>query len=209
MPFFATTADALILSSNGNVNVTAMVYPTAPTEAAFIDQPQDNERVKTTPLVVVGRCGAGLLVRINNNGQLAGSVVCAPDSTFTANIVLNIGKNVLSILNYDSFEQPGPASPNVTIYVDAPPVVPGGASSSTTSEAEISQAVGTPLPEDTTQIDRTKTAQRIFEGTVIEPIAKLLNLNTAVSSSTNTAVSVAVSATFVMCLVALLALVIL
>ncbi len=202
MPLFTTVAQAAVVTQNGTVNVSATVIPTAPTEAAFIDQPQNNDHQQTTNLVVIGRCGAGLLVRIFDNGQLAGSVVCEPDSTFIANISLNIGKNVLSILNYDQYDQPGPTSPDVTVYVDAP-VNPS--KESTSSSDVIGNAVGATDSNTATQNTEgnPEDPQRIFEGTFIEPIARVVGIGGTVSASTNQAISIAANSLFVMIIIAL------
>jgi hypothetical protein len=204
-PFVAASAQAAVLTQSGTVNVSATVLPTVPTEAAFIDQPQTNTHVPITTMVVKGRCGAGLLVRIFDNGQLAGSVVCEPDSTFTANIVLNPGKNVLSVFNYDAFEQKGPSSPDITVYVDTPPA---GTAPQNTSQ-EITQTVGSEQPANNPAFDPTRSAERIFEGTVLEPIAKLLDLNSEVSSGTNQATAIAMNSAMAIGVLVLIALLIL
>lgn len=209
-------ARALIITQSGNVNVSALVLPTVPTEAAIIDQPQDNGHRSTTPLVVIGRCGANLLVRIFDNGILAGSVTCAPDSTFTANITLISGKNVLTSFNYDAFDQAGPSSPSVTVYVDLPtPVVPGTKPSKPLSQEQelLNELFGSTAPEQRpTGVSEAGQgdSQRVFEGTFIEPIAKLLDVVTpVVSPAVNQAVSVAASGIFLLAIVAIGALLLL
>jgi len=207
-PLLVGTAQAAVVSQSGTVGVSATVLPTVPTEAAFIDQPQTNTHVQITTMVVKGRCGAGLLVRIFDNGQLAGSVVCEPDSTFTANIVLNLGKNVLSILNYDAFDQAGPTSPDVTVYVDKPATAAGSIPQNTSQE--IAQTVGSSdQPVANQPFDPTHSSERIFEGTVLEPIAKLLDLNSAVSSSANQAAAIAMNSAMALGVLVLIALLIL
>jgi hypothetical protein len=201
-------AHALLVTQSGDVSVTATVIPTAPTEAAIIDQPQSNTHVTTTPLVVIGRCGADLLVRIYDNGQLAGSVTCASDSTFTANITLVPGKNVLSILNYNGADQAGPASPDITVYVD---LTPAKATSLTADEAIIDNAVG---PVDGTPLsigfNPENDSQRLFEGTIVEPLVKALEIPApVVAPSTNQVVNAAVGSTFVLAIVLLGALLLL
>lgn len=206
-PLLGASAQAAVLTQSGNVNISATVLPTSPTEAAFIDQPQTNTHVQITTMVVKGRCGAGLLVRIFDNGQLAGSVVCEPDSTFIANIVLNPGKNVLSILNYDVYEQTGPTSPDITVYVDIPAA--GATSTTPNSNQEIAQTVGSEQPGTNQPFDPTRSSERIFEGTILEPVAKLLDLNSEVSSSTNQAAAIAMNSVMAVGVLVLIALLIL
>lgn len=205
-------AHALVLTQSGNVNVSALVLPTTPTEAAIIDQPQDNIHRTATPLVVIGRCGAGLLVRIFDNTQLAGSVTCAPDSTFVANIMLVPGKNVLSALNYDAFDQPGPTSPNVTVYVDLPipanpvtkPIPPVSQEQQLLNELFGPTTSEPGLPAGSISEAGQGDSQHVFEGTFIEPIAKLLDVATpVVAPVVNQAVNVAASGIFVIAIVAI------
>ncbi len=209
-------AHAVVITQSGNVNVTALVLPTVPTEAAIIDQPQDGIHRSTTPLVVIGRCGADLLVRIFDNGILAGSVTCAPDSTFTANITLVSGKNVLTSFNYDAFDQAGPSSPSVTVYVDLPtPVIPGTKPAKPISQEQelLNELFGSTardsLPAGVSEAGQGDS-QHVFEGTFIEPIAKLLDVTTPVVSPTiNQAVNMAASGIFLIAIVAIGALLLL
>lgn len=190
---FGQTAGAVILTQSGDVNVTATVLPTTPTDPAIIDQPQTNTHVKTTPLVVIGRCGAGLTVRISDNGTLAGSVVCANDNTFTANITLGIGTNTLTALNYDSSNQAGPASPSVVVIVDEPVKT----SDNQDAKEEIQQAIGSPDTPTDANVVSLDPSQRIFEGSVVEPLVKLLDINTQVSHSTNQTMTTVVNTVFI------------
>lgn len=206
-------AHALVITQSGSVDVTALVLPTTPTEAAIIDQPQDNIHRTTTPLVVIGRCGAGLLVRIFDNALLAGSVTCAPDSTFVANIMLISGKNVLTSLNYDAFDQAGPTSPSVTVYVDTPtPTTPGGKPAAPISQEQelLNELFGTSapgqpsLPAGSISEAGQSDSQHMFEGTFVEPVAKLLDVPTpVVAPVVNQAVNVATSGIFILAIVAI------
>ncbi|MDQ5972559.1 MAG: hypothetical protein QG553_718 [Patescibacteria group bacterium] len=166
------------VSINGNQQITALVLPMAPTIPAIIDSPSTNSTVQQTPLVVTGTCQATLLVRINNNGQLAGSSTCQPDGTFTINIVLSIGVNVLTALNYDSYDQPGPASDPVTITV----IEPVPSSNNQQATAIIRQAVGTDSPQLITSLPNKEP---IFHGTALGPLAKLLGIDQAVTRQFN------------------------
>lgn len=166
------------VSINGNQQITALVLPMPPTIPAIIDSPSTNTTVQQTPLVITGTCQAALLVRITNNGQLAGSGTCQPDGTFTINIVLAVGTNVLSALNYDNYNQPGPASDPVTVTVAEP--IPS--SNNQQATAQILQTIGTDLPQSVTSLPKEEP---IFRGTALGPLAKLLGIDQVVSRQLN------------------------
>lgn len=168
----------------GDVNVTATVYGPPPTTQAVILLPTNGEVLPTTPLVVQGTCGPDLLVRVFNNGDLAGSIVCSLSGTFTMNITLNIGSNELTALNYDDQDQPGPNSPAVTISVVIPPVDPEDPSPPTIIIEEdtiVTDVPGADIPGVTSSEDAPR--QFLFNGTFLEPITKLLALDVIVSST--------------------------
>ena len=152
-------------SASGNLNVTAIVTGPFPTIPAIIVQPANNSSFTTTALVVRGTCGPGLIVRIYNNNELAGSSACSVDGNFTINITLVAGKNTLSAMNYDAFDQAGPASGEVIVYVD-----PAGAPS--TSPGSRGNGSDIPKPDDSI---------RIFAGTPLELIAIAWGIDITVS----------------------------
>ena len=178
-----------------NVTVTATVYGQPPTTQALILSPVDGITVETTPLVVHGTCESGLLVRVFDNNALAGSIVCTPDGTFTMNITLIMGVNVLSAFNYDFQDQPGPASPTVSITVQQPP-----------SSEEPSQPI---IQNDQVQADEiTSFANNtnesadvselpLFSGTFIEPITKLFNVEFFVTPGVQTVFTALMNVIFI------------
>lgn len=185
----------------GDINITATVYGPPPTTQAVIVQPLDGTTLETTPLVVQGTCGPDLLVRVFDNNVLAGSIVCATDGTFTMNITLNIGENVLTALNYDIQDQPGPTSPSVTITVTPPPDV-----------IEEDQPVGT-IDNDTVVLETENTTPRgttatdnadvpLFEDTFLEPATKLLDINVLVTPPVKVVFSAVIRVIFVSVLAA-------
>lgn len=119
-PLFHSLTVLAVSVNNGPVNVTAIVPGPPPTTPATVLHPTTNTLVSVTPMVASGTCGAGLEVRLYNNGNLAGSTMCATDGTFTINFTLIPGINDLTTLNFDPYEQSGPASPTVTVYVVLP-----------------------------------------------------------------------------------------
>jgi hypothetical protein len=107
----------LVLSTqtnSGNVSVTLLVSGPAPTIPATILSPT-NGNINTANISVSGTCGPNLLVKIFNNSTFVGSVFCQLNGTFSINITLNAGVNNITALNYDNLNQPGPASPNVSV----------------------------------------------------------------------------------------------
>lgn len=166
-------------TSSGSLNVTATVVPTAPTIPAVIDSPTNNTNLETTPLVVTGTCGVGLTVRVFNNGQLSGTSTCAIDGTFSINITLNYGSNNLTALNYDSFDQAGPASAAVNVFVNQPPPGPNPVE----PRPSIAESIGSRSRQN---LGQDKLGERpLFEGTLLEPLAKTLRLGPDVSYNTN------------------------
>lgn len=198
------TAQAAPVSVSGSLNVTATVLPSAPTTQAVITQPASGSRVQTTPMVLMGTCGAGLLVRVFNNDVLAGSITCSDQGDFVMNITLEIGENVLTSLNFDAFEQAGPNAPSVTIYVDQP-VTPQEAGVPGTIEAD-----GTINTSQTNEPSQSSSDyQRLFEGSIVEPLAKAIDISAIVSPAINNAVKLAMNGVFIMAVLGLLAILLL
>lgn len=196
----AQHAQALTITDSQSLQVTAFVPLNPPTIQAVITSPASQSRFKTTPLVVRGTCQAGLLVRINNNGVLAGAITCSVDNDFGMNITLQIGENKLTALNYDNLDQPGPASPAVIIMVDAPST---SDSTDLVGRIDANNIVNT-SSEDGASYDANKDYQRLFEGTIIEPAAKVLGVETVVSAKTNSYIETASNVIFGIVVLALI-----
>jgi hypothetical protein len=104
--------------SNGSVSVGLTVEGPAPTAGAVITSPADGTKLTDQTLVdISGTCLANMFVVVQNNGTLVGSTMCSADGTFNLQIQLQVGDNVLSALNYDNLNQPGPITSSVTIIV--------------------------------------------------------------------------------------------
>lgn len=104
---------------SGSVGLTGTVPGKPPTEAPTIDKPTNGQRFSTSPITVSGTCPAGTLVEIFKNTIFAGSTPCIEGGTYSLDIDLLIGKNVLTAKVYDDLNQPGPDSNKVTVYYDA------------------------------------------------------------------------------------------
>ncbi len=166
-----------------SLNVTALVIGPPPTVQAIITTPTTRTRLATTPLVIFGTCGPMLMVRVFNNGRLAGSVLCENDGTFVMNITLDAGTNNLQAFNYDFQDQSGPDSSVVEVVVDSVT-----SSSSTTSSSSSSGVSSRTQTEVTASGDGS--GETLFENTPWESMASLVGVGTVTSPSVNTAVNV-------------------
>ena len=197
-----------LITQQGTTTVTATVLPTTPTTPAVILSPIAGTHFATTPLVANGTCGIGLLVRMYDNGQLAGSINCDTNGTYIMNLNLIVGTNALTALNFDAFDQPGPALPAITVYVDAPTVTPNTTASPTTPAS-----TETPGSADTTPAPNPfgsgSGPQLLFAGTFVEPLVKAMNIGITVSPGVNSAVTVATNGVFLLSAVLLISLVLL
>lgn len=122
---------AQTVTESGTVNITAVVQGPPPSTPAIITSPQNNSIVNTTPLVVMGTCQSNLQVIIYNQGAEAGTGTCSSEGTFTINIGLLSGLNVITALNFDAYGRAGPASAAVNVTV-ASDTNPGQATDETT-----------------------------------------------------------------------------
>lgn len=105
-------------TQQGDVSLNVIVTGSPPSIPAVITFPTNGIHVTTTPLVVSGTCQPNLEVRVYNNQALAGTSFCGADGTFIINIGLLVGRNELTVLNYDTLNRPGPASSTITVFVD-------------------------------------------------------------------------------------------
>jgi hypothetical protein len=98
----------------------------APTVAATIEAPSNNQHFTTSPITVSGTCPNGTLVELYKNDIFAGSTPCDGNGRYRLDIDLLLGQNVLIARVYDSLNQPGPDSKSVTVYYDALPTQSAG-----------------------------------------------------------------------------------
>jgi hypothetical protein len=104
-----------------SVSLSGTMPGKAPTTAAKITSPSQNQRFASTPITVRGTCPEDTLVEVYKNDIFAGSTPCSDSGTFEIKIDLLIGKNVLVARVYDALNQAGPDSNKVTVFYDALP----------------------------------------------------------------------------------------
>jgi len=105
----------------GSVGLTGIMPGKAPTIAATITTPRDQQHFTTSPVTFTGTCPAGTLVELFKNDIFAGSTPCTTAGTYSVDVDLLIGKNTMIARVYDALNQPGPDSAAVTVYYDALP----------------------------------------------------------------------------------------
>ncbi len=105
----------------GSIGLNGGMPGPPPKAAAVITSPTNQQRFSTSPVTVSGTCEAGTLIEVYKNDIFAGSGVCSDKGTFSFDIDLMIGQNILVAKIYDSLNQPGPDSKPVTVFYDALP----------------------------------------------------------------------------------------
>ncbi len=113
--FTASAATPYTGPEAGSVGITGTMPGKAPTEAAVIKTPTSGQTFAQTPVVISGTCPTDTLVEVFKNDIFAGSTPCKTDGTFSFEIDLLIGQNVLTARVYDSLNQEGPVSNTVTV----------------------------------------------------------------------------------------------
>lgn len=122
MPLIVYTANAESPGPQaGSVGISGVMPGKAPTTAATIKLPTEQQRFTVTPITVTGTCPENTLVELFKNDIFAGSTPCSSTGTYSLDIDLLIGANKLVAKVYDALNQPGPDSNIVNIYYDAMP----------------------------------------------------------------------------------------
>ncbi len=103
----------------GSIGLTGIVPAPPPTEAATITSPANGQHFKTSPVTITGTCPKGTLIEIYKNDIFAGSGPCSDSGTFSFDIDLLFGQNILVARVYDALNQAGPASNSITVYFDS------------------------------------------------------------------------------------------
>ncbi len=122
----AYTASAASPPPEGSsIGLSGVMPGKPPTIAATITQPTNGQRFSSTPMTVSGTCPADTLVEIFKNDIFAGSTPCTAVGTYSLEVDLLIGQNILVARVYDALNQAGPDSNTVTVFYDALPIQAG------------------------------------------------------------------------------------
>lgn len=105
----------------GSVGLSGVVPGKPPTVAATVTTPTNQQHFSVSPVAVTGTCPADTLVEIFKNDIFAGSTPCSSSGTYSLDIDLLIGQNILVARVYDALNQPGPDSNTVIVFYDALP----------------------------------------------------------------------------------------
>lgn len=105
----------------GSIGLTGTMPAKPPAVAATITTPGSGQHFSASPVKVGGTCPKDTLVEIFKNDIFAGSTPCSSDGTFSLDVDLLIGQNILVAKVYDALNQPGPDSNQVIAFYDALP----------------------------------------------------------------------------------------
>ena len=105
----------------GSIGLTGTVPKKAPSIAATITSPRNQQRFTITPVTVAGTCPVSTLVEIYKNNIFAGSIPCDSKGIYSIDIDLLFGENVITAQVYDVLNQAGPISAPVTVFYDVAP----------------------------------------------------------------------------------------
>jgi hypothetical protein len=106
---------------SGSIGLNGTVPAKAPTVAATIKSPNNQQHFSTSPVTFSGTCPANTLVELFKNDIFAGSTPCTAGGIYTLDIDLLIGQNSVVARVYDTLNQPGPDSNAITVFYDALP----------------------------------------------------------------------------------------
>lgn len=110
---------------SGSIGLSGIVPGKPPTTGATIDSPKAGARFSTTPVAVSGTCPKNTLVELFKNNIFAGSIPCTAAGTYSLEIDLLIGGNILLARVYDDLNQAGPDSNKPNVFYDALPAQAG------------------------------------------------------------------------------------
>jgi hypothetical protein len=122
---------------SGSIGLTGTMPGKPPTTAATIDLPKDQQHFGTSPITVSGTCPTNTLVELFKSDIFAGSTICSDANTYSLEVDLLIGKNILIARVYDTLNQAGPDSNSVTVFYDALPAQAGPITSSGLNGAQL------------------------------------------------------------------------
>lgn len=109
-----------LAETSSSVSVSVIVPGPAPTIGAVITSPKEGDVIKDNSTIdVKGTCAGGTFVVVKSNQTVIGSTLCSDAGIFELKVQLLLGDNVLSALNYDNLNQPGPVTTNIKVLFKA------------------------------------------------------------------------------------------
>jgi hypothetical protein len=106
-------------ATGGSVGLSGVMPGKPPTKAAVIKTPTNGQSFSQAPVVISGTCPVNTLVEVFKNDIFAGSIPCSSDGSFSIEVDLLIGNNVLVARVYDALNQAGPDSNSVSVTYNA------------------------------------------------------------------------------------------
>ena len=100
--------------TSNSAGLQATIPSPPPTQSASISTPSNGDVFTSTPITFSGLCPNNLLIKAFDNNVFVGSTICS-NSSFSMKIDLFSGTNDLVAKDYDSLDQAGPDSSNVTV----------------------------------------------------------------------------------------------
>lgn len=116
--FFLFISDNVVnaVTQSGDVTISVVVPGPPPTIGATITSPLDGDKIfDQTFLDVSGTCQPSTFVTVYDNDQIVGSDICTNAGIFGLQVQIEMGKNVLTAMDFDNINQPGPVTSSVTI----------------------------------------------------------------------------------------------
>lgn len=147
---FGSTAPVIAARSadpeqSGTTGIQGTIPSPPPKTAATIASPSSGRTFQSTPITISGLCTTGLLVKIFSNNVFAGAVECERGS-YSLEVDLFSGENVLVARVYDSLDQAGPDSNSVNVtFQDSEFAAFGQRISLTSNFAKVGAPIGTQL----------------------------------------------------------------
>jgi hypothetical protein len=137
-------------AASGDLAVTAIVPGAPPSSAPTLTGVEMDSHVANPEVTLSGTCQSGLTVVITSNAVRKGTAICDNTGHYQLLITLVSGRNELVAIQYDTLDQPSPASQPLVVYYDPPApistgsgVVTGGKSHNVTTHG--GGATATPL----------------------------------------------------------------
>lgn len=110
----------------GSVGLSGVVPGPPPDQAPTITSPGNNARFTTSPVTVKGSCPKNTLIEVFKNDIFAGSTFCSESGTYSFDIDLLFGRNILMARAYDALNQASPESNKVVVFYDSQLAQPDG-----------------------------------------------------------------------------------